>query len=100
MAVPSVFISSVQRGFEEYRRAAEAGVERAGMHAVMAEHQSASPSAPRRALLDEVAASDIYLLVLGSRYGLAGENARSPTEDEYDEAVRTNRPIIVMIQSV
>jgi hypothetical protein len=98
--VKTVFISSIQRGYEDVRAAARAGVESLGMHPVIAEDAGASPDAPRRALLDDVRRSDIYLLVLGARYGQPGETGRSPTEDEYNEAVRLGKPVIVLKQNV
>ena len=99
MAVDSVFISSVMTGFEEVRARAAAGVEKIGMHPIMAERLPAVPEAPRRALLDEVSKSDIYLLLLGPRYGEPGDSGKSPTEEEYDEAVRRHRPVLVLIQA-
>lgn len=95
MAVPSVFISSVVRGFEDVRDQAAAGVERMGMHPIRSERLAAAPDSPRRALLDQVAKGDIYLLLLGERYG---DSQPSPTEEEYEEAVRLNRPIFVLVQ--
>jgi len=95
MAVPSVLISSVIRGFERVRDRAALGVERTGMHPVRSERLAADPDSPRRALLDEVAAADIYLLLLGERYG---DVVPSPTEQEYEEATRLNTPILVLVQ--
>ena len=77
MAVSSVFISSVITDLEEVRAQAAAGVEKVGMHPIMAEKLPAAPEAPRRALLDEVAKSDIYLLLLGPRYGDPARAARA-----------------------
>ncbi len=95
MAVPSVFISSVVRGFEKVREQAAEGVERLGMHPVRSERLAASSDSPRRALLDQVAAADIYLLLIGERYG---DEEPSPTEEEYEEAVRLHKPILVLTQ--
>lgn len=95
MPVPSVFISSVVRGFEEVRQQAAEGVERLGMHPVRSERLAASSDSPRRALLDQIAAADIYLLLIGERYGDAEP---SPTEEEYEEAVRLHKPILVLVQ--
>ena len=95
MAVPSVFISSVIRGFEDVRDRAALGVERTGMHPMRSERLVADPDSPRRALLDEVATADIYLLLFGERYG---DVVPSPTEEEYEEATRLNKPILVLVQ--
>lgn len=96
MAVPSVFISSVVRGFEDVRDQAAVGVERMGMYPIRSERLTAAPASPRRALLDEVASADIYLLLVGERYG---DIRPSPTDEEYEEAVRLNRPIFVLVQA-
>jgi hypothetical protein len=96
----TVFISSIQREFGDIRLAARNAVESMGMHAVMAETTGASPASPRRALLDEVRDADIFLLLLGPRYGESGDSRRSPTEDEYNEAVRLDKPILVLRQNV
>lgn len=95
MAVPSVFISSVVRGFEEIRERAAEGVERLEMHPLRSERLAASSDSPRRALLDQVAAADLYLLLLGERYGDAEP---SPTEEEYEEAMRLHKPILILAQ--
>jgi hypothetical protein len=65
------------------------------MHPVRSERLAADPDSPRRALLDEVAATDIYLLLLSERYG---DVVPSPTEEEYEEATRLNKPILVLVQ--
>lgn len=96
----TVFISSIQRGFSDVREAARKAVESLGMHAIMAETTGASAESPRRALLDQVREADIFLLLLGPHYGEPGESGRSPTEDEYDEAVRLGKPILVLKQNV
>lgn len=95
----TVFISSIQRDFGEVREAARQAVESLRMHPLMAETTGASPESPRRALLNQVREADIFLLLLGPRYGGPGETGRSPTEDEYEEAVRLSKPIIVLKQN-
>ncbi len=94
----TVFVSSIQRDFADVREAALKAVESLGMHPLMAETTGASPDSPRRALLDLVRDADIFLLLLGPRYGEPGETGRSPTEDEYDEAVRLGKPVLVLKQ--
>ena len=100
MAVPSVFLSSVVFGFEDVRDGAAAAVRGVGMHAVRSEELSADPDSSRRALLDQVAAADFYLLLLGQRYGDYAPGESSPTEDEYAEATRLHKPIFVVVQEV
>jgi hypothetical protein len=98
--VKSVFISSIQRDFGDVREAARKAVESLGMHPLMAETTGASEHSPRRALLDQVRDCNIFLLLLGPVYGEPGQSGRSPTEEEYEEAVRLGKPILVLKQNV
>jgi hypothetical protein len=96
----TVFISSVIEGFEPVRQAAREAVESMGMRPVMAEMAGARPQSPQHALLGEVADADIYLLLLGARYGEPGSSGISPTEEEFEEAKRRNKPIVILRQDV
>jgi hypothetical protein len=90
--VDSVFISSIQRDFSDIRQSARRAVESVGMRPLMAETAGASPASPQRALLDLVGRADVFLLILGPRYS-------KPTEDEFDEARRLAKPILVLRQN-
>ena len=58
---------------------------------------TALPVPPRQACLDALAASDVYLLILGSRYGdLMPDTGLAPTEEEFTAARAKRMPIIVM----
>lgn len=92
-AVLAVFISSVQKEFAAVRAAVKRAVEVLHMRPLMAELVGARPESPRRALLDEVRAADVLVLIVGARYS-------KPTEDEFNEAKRLGRPIIVLRQRV
>ncbi|CAN5716546.1 hypothetical protein BH18ACT13_BH18ACT13_08070 [soil metagenome] len=96
--VADVFISSIQDGFEDVRAAARAGVETYGHRAVMAETSGAAAASPQRALLDRVAAADIFLLLVGPRYGMRQASGLSATEEEFEEARRRGKPILVLVQ--
>lgn len=93
-----VFISSIQAGFEDVRAAARAGVETYGHRAVMAETSGAATASPQRALLDRVAAADIFLFLVGPRYGARQASGLSATEEEFEEARRRGKPILVLVQ--
>jgi Domain of unknown function (DUF4062) len=97
MSVPSVFISSVVSGFEDVRTAAATAIARMRMHPIRSEERAAAAASPRRAFLDEIAESDIFLLLLGPRYGEEGPGGTSPTEDEFREAARLHKPILVLV---
>jgi Domain of unknown function (DUF4062) len=91
--VQAVFISSIQRGFEAVRAAVRRAVESLGMRPLMAELAGARPESPQRALLDLVAQADVFLLVIGPHYS-------APTEEEFNEANRRGKPILVLRQEV
>lgn len=91
--VQAVFISSIQHGFEEVRVAVQRAIESLGMRPLMAELVGAVDLSPQRALLDLVAECDVFLLLIGPRYS-------KPTEDEYNEARRLGRRILVLRQQV
>lgn len=94
--MPSVFVSSLIGGFEDYRAAARDAIQRHGWVPVMSEFQPAQDLSPRDALLAEVTRADVYLLLLGSSYG--SSTPPSPTEQEYEEAVRRGKAVIVLVQ--
>ncbi|RJQ18907.1 MAG: DUF4062 domain-containing protein [Nitrospiraceae bacterium] len=64
-----VFISSVITDFEEYRKAAGKAVEIMGDRPVMSEDFGARPYSPEKVCVTEVETSDIYLVLLGEKYG-------------------------------
>jgi hypothetical protein len=97
-AVQTVFISSIQGGFEDVRAAARAGVESFGLRPVMAETVGAADASPQRALLDRVAESDVLVLLVGPRYGARQVSGLSATEEEFDEARRRGKRILVLRQ--
>ena len=94
----AVFVSSVIVGFESYRDAAARAIEEFGLRPVRSERQPARDIDPKRALTTLVRESDIFLLILGERYG-APDGAVSPVEDEYAAAVASGKPILVMVQT-
>jgi hypothetical protein len=94
----TVFVSSIQSGFEDVRAAARVGIESFGSLAVMAEAVGAAPANPQRALLDRVAESEVLLLLIGPSYGARQKSGLSATEEEFDEARRRGNSILVLRQ--
>jgi hypothetical protein len=90
--VQQVFVSSIQRGYEDVRAAVRRAVESLDMRPLMAELAGARAESPHRALLDLVARCDIFLLLVGPHYS-------RPTEDEFNEANRLGKPILVLRQN-
>jgi hypothetical protein len=94
-----IFVSSLARGeMGAIRQGARHGVESLGMFPVMYETQPASDQNSRRALLDQIPNCDAYLLLLGAEYGEPMESGLSPTEEEFEEALRSGRPILALVQ--
>lgn len=94
-----VFISSVIGGMEKFRDAAADAIDSLGYEVLRAEDFHASPTPPRLACLQGVQNSDVVVLLVGERYGDPQSSGLSPTHEEYEEALRNNLPVIVMVQN-
>jgi len=95
--VKKIFISSVVKGMEELRDAAERGIRALDMDAVRSERFGAQPDSPQRVCLEGVRESDGMVLLIGARYGDPQASGRSPTHEEYVEA-RERVPVLVFVQ--
>lgn len=93
-----VFISSVVRGFEQFRAAAKDAVETLDMKPVMSEHFGARTYSSEHACLTEVDQCDVYILILGANYGYEPQPGLSVTQQEFHQAVSKRKPILVFIQ--
>lgn len=94
-----VFISSVIHGFTDERQAAESAVKSLGLLPIMAEQFGAQPLSPRHACLQGVRKSDLFLSILGDRYGDETDSGKSPCEEEFDEARQGGLPIFIFIKN-
>ena len=93
-----VFISSLIRGFEEFRAAAVAAVRSLGHEPITAETFPAGVSSPRVACLDGIRNADVVVLILGAGYGTVQPvSGLSATHEEYREA-KDHRPVIAFVQ--
>ena len=86
------------KGYGDHREAARLGIQQAGCDPVLAEDLPAQAISPRTACLDGVQSSDALVVLLGARYGWLAPSGRSVTEEEYEEARRLHRPILVFVQ--
>jgi hypothetical protein len=96
---PRIFISSIEKGYEEIRDAAERAIVNAGFEPVRAERFPSHRTSPRNGCLDAVATSDGVVVILGKRY--AGElpvSGLSAVEEEFDEARRLHKQILVYVE--
>jgi hypothetical protein len=95
-----VFISSVKAGLEAERNALPGLIRAIGHEPVRFEDFSAQPTPSREACLQAVADSDVYLLLLGPRYGYVfPETGQSATHDEWVEATRLGKRRLVFKQT-
>ena len=95
MAQQTVFISSVMAGMTAEREAARSAVEDIGGKVSMFELLGGRDDDSETAYLAGVRSSDIYVGLLGSRYGKPERTGYSPTHGEYNEAVQVGLRISV-----
>ena len=94
----TVFISSVVNDFEEFRQAARKAVELMGDRPVMCEDFGARPYASDLACIAEVESSDVYIVILGDKYGYVTPAGISVTQSEFRAAKATGRPVLAFVQ--
>lgn len=98
-----IFISGVQKELKEERRAPKDFISndvllRSHFEIFLFEDQPAKSKSSENAYLDEVRECDIYLGILGSKYGNTGKNKVSPTEAEFHEARENHKAILIFIK--
>ena len=94
---PKIFISSTVFDLTNERTAAYNAVNKIGGFPVMSEKTMEAQSTDSlTACLSKVMESDIYVLILGSRYGWQPEGKESITELEYQTARNKSIPILVI----
>jgi hypothetical protein len=92
MGAMRVLISSVRKGLEEERDALPGLITAVGHTPVRFEDFSAQNEPSREACLRGVAESDIYLLILGPRYGHRfPDTGQSPTHEEWTAATAAGK---------
>lgn len=93
-----VFISSTFTDFKEYRNVMYNSIIQVGMEPVIIEEYITSGQSLVKSLEDEIKNADIFVLILGHRYGtIFQESNKSWVEFEYDIALRINKPILVFL---
>jgi hypothetical protein len=95
-----VFISSVMHNFETLRQAARNAVEGLRQKPIMAEDFGAKPYSSKVACTEGVRQSDIYVGVLGRKYGFVTAAGVAVTEEEFAEARKQGLPILWFVQNV
>jgi hypothetical protein len=93
---PKIFISSTIVDLPNERKAALKAVEKVGGFPVMSEFTIEAQSMDSlTTCLSKVRESDIYILILGGRYGWQPDKKESITELEYQTALDCKLPILV-----
>ena len=99
-----IFISSVQKEFEKERAAIKAMIEtdpilKPHFKAFVFEIDAPASDKPiQQVFLAEIEKSDIFLLLVGDKYGYCNEGETSPTEQEYDKALELGLTKLVMVR--
>jgi hypothetical protein len=91
----SVFVSSVMGGMSDERQGAVRAIRAVGARPIIFEDFGGMDDDPEAAYLGNVAGSDIYLGVLGARYGVPLKSGYSATHAEYNEAIKQGLRISV-----
>jgi hypothetical protein len=90
-----VFVSSVMAGMERERVAVAEAVESLGAAAVLFERLGGRDDDAETAFLDGVRSSEVYVGILGERYGRRGASGYSATHLEYNEALTSGLRIAI-----
>lgn len=98
-----IFISGVQKELKEERRAVKDFVSndvllRDHFDVFLFENHPAKGKSPENAYLDEVRGCDVYIGILGERYGSVEKGKTSPTETEFREAQKKHKVILIYIK--
>ena len=104
VAMKRLFISSVQKEFEHERAAIKRMIESDPILKpyftvfVFEIDAPASDKSTQQVYLGEIEKSDIYLVLIGNRYGYCREGELSPTEQEFDKARELGLTKLVMVR--
>lgn len=98
-----IFISGVQKELKEERQAIKKFIRQDVLlseyfDVFLFEDSPAKSNSSEKAYLEEVGKSDIYISLLGSKYGSAGEGKVSPIEVEFREAKKKHKVILIYIK--
>lgn len=92
--ITKVFLSSVAREMEEYRRAAFQAIERLGLNALRI-HWAVSSGGGMEVVRRAIPECDVFVGIYGEQYGaIDSESQKAYVELEFDEAVRLGKPIL------
>lgn len=98
-----IFISGVQKELKEERRAIKDFILADPLlseyfDVFLFEDSPAKSKSAETVYLEEVRKSDIYIGIIGQKYGVAGKSKISPVESEFREAKRAHKTILIYIK--
>ena len=98
-----IFVSGVQKELKTERRAVEEFVRKDVLlseyfDVFLFEDSPAKSKSAEKAYLEEVRKSNVYIGILGQKYGGFGKGALSPTEAEFREAKAKHKEILIYIK--
>lgn len=94
----NVFVSSTWEDMQSYREAVRGALNKAGCIPCGMERFSASAQSPLETCFEELKKSQLYICILGMRYGsIDKESGKSYTELEYEKAKELNLPILAFL---
>lgn len=98
-----IFISGVQKELKEERRAVKDFILADPLlleyfDVFLFEDSPAKSKSAETVYLEEVRKSDIYIGILGQKYGAAGKSKIPPVESEFREAKRAHKTILIYIK--
>ena len=93
-----VFVSSTFEDMIPYRNAVVEAITSLEHLPIGMEHFASSPDKSLDVCLSDVRRCNIYVLLIGMRYGsIDNDTGKSYTELEYEEALRCNIPVLAFI---
>ena len=93
----TAFVSSEMQQLRPERDAVGQALRELGLRVIRFEDLGGRDETAERAYLDGVARSDVYIAIVGDRYGTMLPSGRSPTHEEFLEAKRRGRRISVWV---
>ena len=108
MSKIKVFVSSTVRDLGQERSIVKEVLENSGVESFLSEEASSTASSPRDVCLDQITECDIFILIIGERYGYVPESDSTPgspydgkisvTEGEFLKARELLKPILVFVK--
>ncbi len=95
-----VFISSVSEDYQHIRQAAREAVLKASALPIGFEDFPALNKSSRNVCLDGVRDCDVYVGIVGARYGWITPSGLSATEEEFNEAVHLGKRRLIFVEEI